>query len=335
MCFRIVVLAATCGWLMSSDALGQSQPTCPKGFQPYANRCVSQRMADYISCVEASGGNSERIATEVTNAKAGSTGVDLKGSGSGMVVKGSGSVTVDRATEQTLASKFEQTWTSTGMEECRKVLGSRSAQPKTPSSPKPSTEPLATGASGRLSEFRQSGDDALRQNKIDDARAFYKAATCLNEQNARTEKELESLAPANDKYVYSLRIVGGQLRDRREFQCAERLFREALNYASPDPEQTHYLLGLAFVDESKIDEAINEFTQSEKLLPVPEPSCAFGGIHTWLGYLHRGLAWALRSKGRYDDALTEFNKARPCLGPSEWVPTNINEVKSGRPETLN
>ena len=79
-------------------------------------------MADYISCVEASGGNSERIAHEVSNANAGKTDVGVKGSGSGMVVKGNGSVTVDRATEKALASKFEHTWTDKGMEECRKVL---------------------------------------------------------------------------------------------------------------------------------------------------------------------------------------------------------------------
>ena len=32
---------------------------CPRGYQPYASRCISQKMADYISCVEASGGNPE------------------------------------------------------------------------------------------------------------------------------------------------------------------------------------------------------------------------------------------------------------------------------------
>lgn len=111
-----------CGCLISANALAQTQPTCPTGFQPYANRCISQRMADYISCVQASGGNSERIATDVTNANAGKTDVGVAGSGSGVVVKGSGSVTVDRATEQALASKFEHTWTDKGMEECRKVL---------------------------------------------------------------------------------------------------------------------------------------------------------------------------------------------------------------------
>jgi hypothetical protein len=74
----------------------------------------------------------------VTNAKAGNTGVGVKGSGSGMVLKGSGSVTVDRATEQALASKFEQTWTSVGMEECRKVLDPPAVtQPKKQSSLQP------------------------------------------------------------------------------------------------------------------------------------------------------------------------------------------------------
>src|ERR1700733_3006027 len=131
---RRAIVVVTFGCLMSGNALAQTQPTCPQRFQPYANRCISQRMADYISCVEASGGNSERIATEVTNANAGKTDVGVKGSGSGVVVKGNGSVKVDRATEHALASKFEQTWTDKGMEQCRKVLDP-------PKSPTPRTTP--------------------------------------------------------------------------------------------------------------------------------------------------------------------------------------------------
>jgi hypothetical protein len=72
------IFVATFGCLMSANALAQIQPACPKGFQPYANRCISQRMADYISCVEASGGNSVRIASEVSNADAGKTDVGVK-----------------------------------------------------------------------------------------------------------------------------------------------------------------------------------------------------------------------------------------------------------------
>jgi hypothetical protein len=137
---RHALVVATFGCLMSANASAQTQATCAKGFQPYANRCISQRMADYISCVEASGGNSERISFEVENANAGKTGVGVKGSGSGIVAKGSGSVTVDRATEQALASKFEHTWTEKGMEECRKVLD----PPRSPS-PHPNKTPNASG----------------------------------------------------------------------------------------------------------------------------------------------------------------------------------------------
>jgi|HubBroStandDraft_5_1064220.scaffolds.fasta_scaffold40673_2 hypothetical protein len=127
--FVLFVSANMLAQTQPSQSPAPTQPTCPKGFQPYANRCISQRMADYISCVEASGGNSERIAYEVSNADAGKTGVDVKGSGSGMVIKGSGSVTVDRATEKALASRFEHTWTDKGMEECRKVLDPPKPQP--------------------------------------------------------------------------------------------------------------------------------------------------------------------------------------------------------------
>lgn len=137
------IFVATFGCLMSANALAQMQPTCSKGFQPYANRCISQRMADYISCVEASGGNSERIASEVSNADAGKTDVGVKGSGSGMVVKGSGSVTVDRATERALASKFEHTWTDKGMEECRKVLDP-------PKSPTPHTHKTPNASDNKV-----------------------------------------------------------------------------------------------------------------------------------------------------------------------------------------
>jgi len=47
--------------------------------------------------------------------------------------------------------------------------------------------------------------------------------------------------------------------------------------------------------------------------------------------LAQELGWALQSKGQYDEAFAEFNKARACLGPSEWVPKNPDEVRSGQP----
>jgi hypothetical protein len=66
-------------------------------------------MADYISCVEASGGNQQTISSEVSNAQSGQFSAGAKGSGSGVVVKGSGSLVIDKNAEQALAKKFEKT----------------------------------------------------------------------------------------------------------------------------------------------------------------------------------------------------------------------------------
>ena len=46
----------------ASNAAGQ---TCDVGFQPFGERCISQRMADFITCVERSGGNKESVAEEI------------------------------------------------------------------------------------------------------------------------------------------------------------------------------------------------------------------------------------------------------------------------------
>src|SRR5579863_1921365 len=113
---------AICWSVAATATLWAEDPKCPKGYQPYANRCVSQRMADYISCVEASGANQQRVATEVSNAQAGAFSAGAKGSGSGVVAKGSGSLVVGKSEEQALAKKFEKTWYSDAMVECRKVL---------------------------------------------------------------------------------------------------------------------------------------------------------------------------------------------------------------------
>lgn len=59
---------------------------CPKGYQPYANRCVTQRMADYISCVEASGGNRQQISEEVSEIGGHKASTGMKAAGGGVIV---------------------------------------------------------------------------------------------------------------------------------------------------------------------------------------------------------------------------------------------------------
>jgi hypothetical protein len=132
--FRFVLIVATCACVTSPHILSQT-PTCAKGYQPYSTRCITQRMADYISCVEASGGNRTQITYEVDNANAAKTDVGAKGSGSGALVKGSGSLKIDRATEEAIASKFQMMWADKGMEECRKVLDSQKPRHNAPAQP--------------------------------------------------------------------------------------------------------------------------------------------------------------------------------------------------------
>lgn len=95
---------------------------CPKGYQPYADRCISQRMADYISCVEASGGNRGQMIIDVREAGTNSKAIDASLSGKGPIVKGSVGAKVNRATEQALAKRWETRWFSGSMNTCAQVL---------------------------------------------------------------------------------------------------------------------------------------------------------------------------------------------------------------------
>jgi len=106
-------MIVSCWCLAATATLCAEDPKCPRGYQPYANRCISQRMADYISCIEATGANQQRVESEVSNAQTGQFSAGAKGAGSGVIAKGSGSLVVGKSAEQALANKFEQTWFST------------------------------------------------------------------------------------------------------------------------------------------------------------------------------------------------------------------------------
>jgi hypothetical protein len=103
-------------------ALAQEQPKCPKGFQPYGGRCVSQRMSDYIACVESSGANHQEMTEEVNVVANKQLSGEAKGSGSGVAVKGSGSIALSSKSEQELVKKIQQKWYSDAMKECAKAL---------------------------------------------------------------------------------------------------------------------------------------------------------------------------------------------------------------------
>jgi hypothetical protein len=95
---------------------------CPKGFQPYDNRCVTQKMSDYIMCVEHSGGNRSQISEIVSgaNAKKSSAGVNV--SAREGIVSGSVGAVINKSAEVNIVNKIETTWFPNGMSECSKVL---------------------------------------------------------------------------------------------------------------------------------------------------------------------------------------------------------------------
>lgn len=107
----------------SLDTVAQV-PTCPGGLQPYANRCVSQRMADYISCVEASGGNKNEIVDEISRSGKNQASGGVSGGGKGPAVAASGSIALDKKSETDLVRKFELRWFAGSMSECAKAMNS-------------------------------------------------------------------------------------------------------------------------------------------------------------------------------------------------------------------
>lgn len=79
-------------------------------------------MADYISCIEASGGNKQEISEEVSALSGKQTGGAASASGGNKIIKGSAGLALDQKAESALVKKLEGKWFSGGMSECAKVL---------------------------------------------------------------------------------------------------------------------------------------------------------------------------------------------------------------------
>ncbi|CAH1091356.1 hypothetical protein [Candidatus Nitrotoga sp. 1052] len=113
-----LLFAISLTFSLVANALGE----CPKGYQPYANRCVTQKMADYISCVEATGGNKQEITDELSRVDGNKTGGSLSASGGNKIVKGAGAITLDKKSESTIVKRLEAKWFAGSMSECAKAL---------------------------------------------------------------------------------------------------------------------------------------------------------------------------------------------------------------------
>jgi len=114
---------------LSLCATAQNQPKCSKGYQPFGDGCVTQRMFDYISCVTASGANRQEITEEINQAASRQLSGQAKGEGSGAIVHGAGGVALNANSEKELVKKIQQKWYSDAMKQCANVLASPQKKP--------------------------------------------------------------------------------------------------------------------------------------------------------------------------------------------------------------
>jgi hypothetical protein len=145
---KLVLIFATLSYVALPPlcATAQNPPKCPKGYQPYGERCVTQRMADYVTCLEASGANHQEITEEVNQVANKQVSGEAKGAGSGVVAKGSGSLVVNASSEKELVKKIQQKWYSDAMKQCANVLDP------------PRRKPSAAGTRDQASHFVVDGN---------------------------------------------------------------------------------------------------------------------------------------------------------------------------------
>jgi hypothetical protein len=143
-------------------AISWAQAKCAAPTQPYGERCVSARMADYISCIEASGGNREELLLEVNQAGGKSAGGALSASAAGPVIRGGGSITLNTASENALAKRLQQRWFGNAMAACASILDVPKPAPTKPANTDAKTAArLETEISQRLRSARMKADGGL------------------------------------------------------------------------------------------------------------------------------------------------------------------------------
>lgn len=112
----IVILVVTFSHTVSAS------PECSTGFQPYADRCVSQKMSDYIACVEANGGNKQDITNIVSSFIKKDVGGSINVEGSTRIFSGKLSPQAQKSSENEILAKIETHFFPGASSECSKVL---------------------------------------------------------------------------------------------------------------------------------------------------------------------------------------------------------------------
>jgi hypothetical protein len=134
-------------WLMSCCALtlfpldAYAAAQCASGFQPRGDICVSQRMSDFIACVEASGGNKSQLYDQIATSINSGGGGKAQGTASGVIIQGGGSVEVDKNSEERLNSTLSSQYYGRAMDVCRQALADIAPTATTPIEPPAAAPP--------------------------------------------------------------------------------------------------------------------------------------------------------------------------------------------------
>lgn len=107
---------------LSFDVSAQTIGKCENGYQPLAGRCISNRMSDYIACVEVSGGGKQDFRDFIALKTKDASGGTGAAQGSGVIVKGSGSIQLQSSKEQEIIKLAEAKFFPGAMSECGKAL---------------------------------------------------------------------------------------------------------------------------------------------------------------------------------------------------------------------
>jgi len=243
-----ILIGIACLCFLLGTTLAEEQPKCGKNQEPYAGRCVSQYMSDYIACVESSGGNHEEISMEVSKAQGKKASGSVSGSGSGAVFQGSGSVALSLASEEALQKKFVEKWHSNAMETCIKALKSGQSKP----APKPTSMPpqVINQAPGSAVSFGQQGGLTVGQITVGSVARHLTEEDRKNlmekVQGLNSELDFYFFVSASDSYAYADQL-------RAAFHDAGIKVGQTIIAMAPGPGPTFYGVELDYYGQETTD----------------------------------------------------------------------------------
>lgn len=161
-------------------SISSAQPVqCLKGYQPYANRCITQRMADYISCIEATGGNRQTILEELSQIGGKNQSGDISASGGNAVVKGAAEITLNSQSESALIKKLETRWFAGGASDCSKGLTSQTSVSTQPPRKKVVDELEALNTKRDWSAMSKALTSLASRSDMQEEYNYYKGRLCV------------------------------------------------------------------------------------------------------------------------------------------------------------